>query len=247
MYRKAQDTFGDSYGIASKVQIMNARVPTYPVPANGSPFVGGMNAARGNQLYQQALGTTGGGAAVPASALQAAISGVPNNNNAVAPLTAATTGLGTDAGGAENATRLVNNSDGANGHPGVGDQPNMLAAYQAASQLYATTNLDVLGAAAAVAVAVGGGHRGRADAAVPVATQARNLIQNLQRADVSYTESNRQESMITHVFGASLGYTIEPRAGYPVMLGIGGQYDLPHSTNAGLESFKLFCKLGISF
>ena len=119
----------------------------------------------------------------------------------------------------------------------------IVPSYQAMGQLFSATGVDVLApGAAAIANA-----NARAIAVVTAAAQARNIVQDLQRANVSYTDSIRQESMITHVLGGSIGYSFEAQPGFPVMLGLGGQYELPHSTNAGLESYKLFCKLGISF
>jgi hypothetical protein len=134
---------------------------------------------------------------------------------------------------------------------------NMKTSYPAMGQLFSATGVDVIGAGAqlpatnspivANLLPVAAADNARAVAVVNASTKALAVIQNLQRANVSYADSIRQESMITHVLGGSIGYSFEAQPGFPVMLGLGGQYELPHSTNAGLESYKLFCKLGISF
>ncbi len=63
---------------------------------------------------------------------------------------------------------------------------------------------------------------------------------------VSYIDAVRQESNILHTFGGALGYTFGVKD-QPVMLGFGAQYEMPHSTNAGVEAYKVWLKMGISF
>lgn len=124
----------------------------------------------------------------------------------------------------------------------AGDQKN---AYQAGAELYAGSGIDIL----ANTFAANKGATAEADsskAAVDNANTIKSLVYNLQTANISYTDSVRQESLITHVFGASIGYTFDFREA-PILIGFGGQYELPHSSNAGLESYKLFLKMGISF
>ena len=223
VYRKAKDAFAENYVVVGRGATLNARVPA----AAPAPFVGVVNATQAGTLFTAAIDTNG---ATIALAQPAAI---------LAGVAADGIGIGTNAG----AGRLA------------GAQ---LAAYQGGAQLFAATGFDSLQAADAVAAAAANAAITAAGAdplvavpgaagAVAVATAARNQIQSLQRANVSYTDSIRQESMITHVLGGSIGYSFEAQPGFPVMLGLGGQYELPHSTNAGLESYKLFCKLGISF
>lgn len=242
VYRKTTADFlsDTNYVVAAKAATMNARVPAF-IAADRVPAAL-ITSNRAGILYDATIARIAAGA-FDGSAAQAAISAVKGDANAaVVPiLNPALTGIGTDAAARGGAAAVNTASHGA----GAADQPIQLAAYQAAAQLYAATNEDILGAGAAVAVAPG---QGRANALVPVAATARNLIQNVNNARTAQDfAATRQEALVTHVLGASLGYSFEVQRGFPIMLGVGGQYDLPHSTNAGLEGYKLFAKLGISF
>ena len=240
VYRKADNNFFDSNVVVAKAATLNARVPVEAAPPG--PLVGLMTVSRAQTLHQQAIAdqaVAGAAGTDIATAHVAAIAGGVVANGQ---------GVGTDAGAA-----LVR---------AIGAAPlndSQLAAYKAGAQLYAATGYDVLFAAdvtgaraAAVAAAIAaagvtGAPAPGAAGSSAVATAARNLVQNLQNANVSYHNSIRQEALITHVLGAALGYSFEIQKGFPLMVGAGGQYELPHSTNAGLESYKLFIKAGLSF
>lgn len=200
---------------------------------------------------QLAIGTVSGGAPVGAIGSSTAAVAAPPANATGTGTAAGTTAVNAALGGilvaAGPAASYVAGQALAAGAPaatGAGVlQPLIVPSYQAAGQLFSATGVNVLD----VGTKADGAANARAIAVVTAATQALAVVQNLQRANVSYADSIRQESMITHVLGGSIGYSFEAQPGFPVMLGLGGQYELPHSTNAGLESYKLFCKLGISF
>ena len=228
VYRKANDVFTDVYAVAPKQMIMNAVVPTNPA-AGAAPVVGLLSSSdqtvaryRSTAVFDAAVAQAA--AANDGAALQEALVHAGGGNQA---------GVGTNAG----ATAIV----------AAPPHANELPAYQAGAKLFAATGIDIL-ADVTVGTAIAAVN-GRAEA-VRDAIAARNYIANVQNVgaiESSVADSIRQESLITHVLGASLGYSFDVVHGFPLMVGVGGQYELPHSSNVGLESYKLFVKAGVSF
>lgn len=228
VYRKATDVFTDTYAIASKMAILNAMVPTDPAGGAIAPAVGLLSVSSA-ALPAYNVGTIFTAAKAQAAA---AVDGAAMQE-AVARLNAV---LGAQAGSGNNA--------GAAAIVAAAPHANELPAYQAGAKLFAATGSDILAdTAAGTVIAVANGQA----AAVAGATDAKNYIANLQNANVNYADAVRQESLVTHIVGVSLGYSFTLRDGFPMMLGMGGQYELPHSSNAGIETYKVFVKAGMSF